>query len=139
MKETLTSGTTSTCRVTVDRQRTIEFMGDEGRVYSTPNLLYDIEMTCRDLLLEFSDAGEDSVGTRVELDHIGATLEGMWVDIQVSVTEVKGRAVSFDVVVTDPLEKVAMGKHNRFVVDVEQTAQRLRGKAAKVAALDETR
>lgn len=139
MKETLTSGTTSTCRVTVDRQRTIEFMGDEGRVYSTPNLLYDIEMTCRDLLLEFSDAGEDSVGTRVELDHIGATLEGMWVDIQVTVTEVKGRAVSFDVVVTDPLEKVAMGKHNRFVVDVEQTAQRLRGKAAKVAALDETR
>lgn len=135
MKETLVSGLTSTSRVTIDRQRTIEFMGDDGRVYSTPNLLYDIEMTCRDLLLEFSDPGEDSVGTRVELDHIGATLEGMWVDIQVTVTEVKGRAVSFDIVVTDPLEKVAVGKHNRFVVDVEQTAQRLKGKAAKVAAL----
>ncbi|WP_207063188.1 thioesterase family protein [Motiliproteus sp. SC1-56] len=135
MKDTLTTGTTSTCRVHVDRDRTIEFMGDEGRVYSTPNLLYDIEMACRDLLLEFSDPGEDSVGTRIELDHIGATLEGMWVDIQVTVTEVKGRAVSFDILVSDPLEKVAMGKHNRFVVDVQQTAQRLQAKAAKVAAL----
>ena len=135
MKDTLAIGTTSTSRITVDRDRTIEFMGDEGRVYSTPNLLYDIEMTCRDLLLEYSDAGEDSVGTRVELDHIGATLEGMNVEIQVTVSAVKGRAVNFDVVVNDPLEKVAMGKHSRFVVDTEQTAERLKAKAQKVASL----
>ena len=110
-------------------------MGDEGRVYSTPNLLYDIEMACRALLLEYSDQGQDSVGTRVELDHIGATLEGMWVDIQISVSEIKGRAVNFDVQITDPLEKVAMGKHSRFIVDLAQTAARLQAKAAKVAAL----
>lgn len=135
MKDNLNVGATSTCRIDIDRDRTIEFMGDECRVYSTPNLLYDIEMTCRSLLLEHSDAGEDSVGTRIELDHIGATLEGMWVDIQVTVTEAKGRAVSFDVLVTDPLEKVAMGKHSRFVVDLEQTAGRLKAKSAKVASL----
>jgi predicted thioesterase len=135
VKDSLTTGTTSTIRVNIDRDRTIEFMGDECRVYSTPNLLYDIEMACRGLLLEHSDKGQDSVGTRVELDHIGATLEGMWVDIQVTVNEAKGRAVSFDVVVTDPLEKVAMGKHNRFIVDLEQTAERLKAKIAKVASL----
>ncbi|WP_432474397.1 thioesterase family protein [Amphritea sp. HPY] len=135
MKNSLNVGATSTCRIDIDRDRTIEFMGDECRVYSTPNLLYDIEMTCRNLLLEYSDAGEDSVGTRIELDHIGATLEGMWVDIQVTVNEAKGRAVSFDVLVTDPLEKVAMGKHSRFVVDLEQTAGRLKAKSTKVASL----
>ncbi|OMH29185.1 thioesterase family protein [Motiliproteus sp. MSK22-1] len=135
MKDNLTTGITSTCRVNVDRNRTIEFMGDEGRVYSTPNLLYDIEMACRDLLLEYSDKGEDSVGTRVELDHIGATLEGMWVDIKVTVAEAKGRAVSFDVVVTDALEKVAFGKHSRFVVDVAQTAERLKAKLSKFNTL----
>lgn len=135
MKDSLSTGTTTTTRVNIDRGRTIEFMGDDCRVYSTPNLLYDIEMACRGLLLEYSDQGQDSVGTRVELDHIGATLEGMWVDIQVSVSEVKGRAVSFDVVVTDPLEKVAMGKHSRFIVDLEQTAARLKSKATKVTAL----
>jgi len=135
VKDNLATGTTSTSRITVDTERTIEFMGDEGRVYSTPNLLYDIEMACRDLLMEYSDAGEDSVGTRIELNHIGATLEGMKVEIKVTVSDVKGRAVSFDVLVTDPLEKVAMGKHSRFVIDIEQTAQRLKAKAQKVAAL----
>ncbi len=44
-------------------------MGDECRVYSTPKLLYDIEMACRDLLLAHIEPGKDSVGTRVELDH----------------------------------------------------------------------
>ena len=135
MKASLSTGMTTTTRVNIDRARTIEFMGDEGRVYSTPNLLYDIEMACRALLLEYSDQGQDSVGTRVELDHIGATLEGMWVDIQISVSEIKGRAVNFDVQITDPLEKVAMGKHSRFIVDLAQTAARLQAKAAKVAAL----
>ena len=106
-------------------------MGDDCRVYSTPNLLYDIEMACRDLLLEHIEAGKDSVGTRVELDHVGATLLGMWVDITITVTEVNGGAVSFDFSVSDAVEEVARGKHSRFIVGVEKTAQRLKAKKAK--------
>ena len=44
-------------RVEIDRERTISFMGDVCRVYSPPNLLYDIEMACRDLLLANIEAG----------------------------------------------------------------------------------
>ena len=79
MSETLKTGLSATRHVDVDRARTISFMGEDCRVYSTPNLLYDIEMTCRDLLLAHIEPGKDSVGTRVELDHVGATLLGMWV------------------------------------------------------------
>jgi predicted thioesterase len=131
MKESLTAGVTATRRIDIDAGRTIDFMGDEGRVYATPELVRDIEMTARDLLLEHVDAGEDSVGTRVEIDHVGATLMGMWVEITVTVETVNGRAVSFDVAARDNLEEVARGKHNRFVVDVAKTAERLKGKAAK--------
>ena len=73
MSEPLRAGLSATRRVDIDRDRTISFMGDDCRVYSTPNLLYDIEMACRDLLLQHIEPGKDSVGTRVELDHIGAT------------------------------------------------------------------
>jgi predicted thioesterase len=131
MKESLTAGVTATRRIDIDAGRTIDFMGDEGRVYATPELVRDIEMTARDLLLEHVDAGEDSVGTRVEIDHVGATLMGMWVEITVTVETVNGRAVSFDVAARDNVEEVARGKHNRFVVDVAKTAERLKGKAAK--------
>jgi len=131
MKESLAAGVGTTARIDIDAARTIDFMGDEGRVYATPELVRDIEMTCRDLLLEHLDAGEDSVGTRVEIDHVGATLMGMWVEISVTVSAVNGRAVSFDVTARDAIEEVARGKHNRFVVDVAKTAERLKGKAAK--------
>ena len=80
MSETLQAGLSLTRKYDIDTARTIAFMGDECRVYSTPALLYDIEVCCRDLLLEHIGEGKDSVGTRIELDHVGATLLGMWID-----------------------------------------------------------
>jgi predicted thioesterase len=131
MSDTLKAGLSATRHVDIDRDRTISFMGDDCRVYSTPRLLYDIEMACRDLLLEHIEAGQDSVGTRVELDHLGATLMGMWVDITVTLTEVNGGAVAFDFSARDAVEEVARGKHKRFIVGIEKTAQRLKAKRAK--------
>lgn len=131
MKESLTSGISKTTRITVDAPRTIDFMGEDCRVYATPELVRDIEMTCRDLILEHGDAGEDSVGTRVAIDHLAPTLLGMWVEITVTVSAVKGRAVSFEISGRDAVEDVVRGEHNRFVVDVGKTAERLKAKAAK--------
>ena len=131
MSEPLQAGLTLTRRIDIDRERTISFMGDECRVYSTPRMLYDIEMACRDLLLEHIESGKDSVGTRVELDHVGATLMGMWVEVSVTLATVNGNAVAFDFTVRDAVEEVARGKHNRFVVGIEKTAQRLQAKRAK--------
>ena len=133
MSDTLQPGLTLTRRIEVDRARTISFMGDECRVYATPLMLYDIEFACRDLLKEHIGADRDSVGTRVELDHVGATLLGMWVEITVTLASVNGAAVSFDFTVRDAVEEVARGKHNRFIVGIEKTAQRLKAKAAKAA------
>ena len=131
MSDPLKTGLSATRHVDIDRDRTISFMGDECRVYATPKLLYDIEFVCRDLLLEHIEPGKDSVGTRVELDHVGATLMGMWVDISVTLTEVNGNAVSFDFSARDAIEEIARGKHNRFIVGIEKTAQRLKAKLAK--------
>ena len=131
MKASLAPGVSATSRLTVDRERTIDFMGDRARVYATPMLVRDIEIACRDLLLAHVDAGEDSVGTRVELDHLAATLLGMPVELKVTVTDVKGRAVAFDAEGRDGIDVICRGKHNRFVVDVEATKSRLAAKAAK--------
>ena len=131
MSDTLKAGLCTTRRVEIDSNRSISFMGDDCRVYSTPSLLTDIETACRDLLLANIEAGKDSVGTRVELDHVGATLMGMWVEITVTLTEVNGGAVSFDFTARDSVEEVARGKHNRFIVSIEKTAQRLQAKRSK--------
>lgn len=134
MKSTVVPGLVFLKQLTVDAGRTIDFMGDEGRVYSTPALVRDIELACRENLLEHLDAGEDSVGARIELDHVAPTLLAMPVEIRASVIEVKGRLVTFDIAARDPVDEIARGKHVRFVVDVKKTAERLKAKAAKAAA-----
>jgi len=131
MKASLVAGIGTTARITIDRDRTIGFMGEEGRVYATPALVRDIEQTCRDFLLQHLDAGEDSVGTRVELDHLAPTLMNMWAEITVTVAEVRGRLVIFEVSAKDPLDQIGKGKHIRFVSDVAKTKERLAAKAAK--------
>ena len=55
----------------------------------------------------------------------------MWVEITVTLASVEGTAVSFDFTVRDAVEEVARGKHNRYIVGIEKTAQRLRAKLAK--------
>jgi len=134
MKETLRPGVSRTNKITIDKERTIGFMGEEGRVYSTPNLVRDIEHTCRDLILEHGDAGEDSVGIEVSLRHLAPTLPGMMAEITVTVSAVEGRKVTFDVAAKDNLEAISAGIHSRFVVDKAKTVERLKAKAAKFAA-----
>ena len=134
MKETLRPGVSRTNKITIDKERTIGFMGEEGRVYSTPNLVRDIEHTCRDLILEHGDASEDSVGIEVSLRHLAPTLPGMMAEITVTVSVVEGRKVTFDVAAKDNLEAISAGTHSRFVVDKAKTVERLKAKAAKFAA-----
>jgi predicted thioesterase len=106
MKDSLRPGVSRTERAEVDRDRTIGFMGEQGRVYGTPYLVRDIEMTCRQLLLDHGDAGEDSVGTDVAIKHLAPTLLGMSVEITAKVAAVEGRKVSFEVSAKDDLDQI---------------------------------
>jgi predicted thioesterase len=131
MKKTLQAGIAASREFPVDASRTIDFMGEDARVYATPMLVRDIEVTCREVLLEHLDPGEDSVGTRVEIDHLAATLLGMKVTISATLAELKGRAAVFDVTATDGIDMICRGRHARFIANVEQVKQRLQLKRAK--------
>ena len=133
MKETLQTGQTSSRRITIDKPRTIDFLGEALRVYATPELVRDFEIVCRDFLLGYCDAGEDSVGTGISLSHSGATMLGMPVDITVAVTAVEGRKVTFSLIARDGAEEISRGEHSRFVVQVEKLRAKLAAKAAHAA------
>jgi predicted thioesterase len=134
MKANLQPGVTRVRRVEVDRARTIGFMGEEARTYATPSMILDIEHTCRELIIEHADAGEDSVGMEVCVKHLAPTLLGMTAEVTVKVTAVEGRKVQFEVAVRDEFDAVGAGTHTRFVVDKAKTLERLKAKAARLAA-----
>jgi len=134
LKTTLATGATHTEKMLVDRERTIAFMGDELRVYATPRMCLDIEHTCRQLLLKHHDAGEDSVGARIEIDHLGPTLVGQTIAVTAKVTELALPRIVFEVEVKDEIDTVGKAKHVRFVVDKAKQGERLKRKAEKVKA-----
>jgi fluoroacetyl-CoA thioesterase len=139
MKPSLQPGVSLTRRIVVDRDRTIGFMGEDARVYATPSMILDMERTCRDLIMEHADEGEDSVGIEVAVKHLAATLPDMTVEITVRVMTVEGRKITFEVIARDEIEPISGGTHTRFVVDVQKTIERLKAKAAKRDALPKSK
>jgi fluoroacetyl-CoA thioesterase len=119
----------------VDESRCIGFMGREGMVYATPKMVSDVEYACRDWLVGHLDAGEDSVGTHVTIDHLAATPLGLKVTIAVTVKEIDRKKVAFAFSVRDPVEECGRGVHVRFVVENARTHARLAEKKKKAGLL----
>lgn len=132
MKLGLEVGASLTKRYEIDKDRTIGFMGDHLRVYATPLMVRDVENACRDLLSNYLEDTENTVGARVEIDHLGPTLAGMWVDVIVRITSLEGRRINFEIEVRDELDIVGRAKHTRFVVDLGKQKERLEAKALAV-------
>jgi len=137
MKPGLDVGASLTKRYEIDKDRTIGFMGEHLRVYATPLMVKDVENACRDLLSNYLESTENTVGARVEIDHLGPTLIGMWVDVVVKLTGIEGRRINFDIEVRDELDTVGKAKHTRFVVDLSKQKERLEAKALAVKKLRE--
>src|SRR2546427_13240803 len=118
MKPTLKPGLSHSKKIAVDESRVISFMGEDCRVYATPRISSAVEYTRRNFLLEHLDPGEDTVGTKVNWEHVGPALLGAEITISVKLTHVDGRRVTFEANVDDGADPVARGPHERFVVDV---------------------
>lgn len=109
----------------VDEARAVSFMGPDLRVYATPAIVADVEMACRGLLLSALAPGYDSVGTRVEIDHLAGAPLGAEVAIEVAVTEPGERRVGFAATVRHGETVLAEVKHQRAVVSLDKLKQRL--------------
>lgn len=132
MKDTCKAGLEITKRVVVEDDRVVRHLGEGLGVYATPRLVADIEWLCNALLKEHLDEGEGSVGTRVDIRHLAATPEGMWVDIHAKVVHVDRRAVTFEVTARDAVDEVGRCTHERFVVTLDKVRERVNAKIAKV-------
>jgi len=134
MKKELHPGTTLQRQIEVDRERTVDFLGEDLRIYATPELVRDVEQACLDFLLEYADEGDSSVGTAIALKHVGATLLGQTVRIEAHVRAVDGRGVDFDFSVHEAGDEVASGSHSRFVVNVARLRSKVHAKVVSSRA-----
>lgn len=94
-------------------------------VWSTPDMIGKMEIAAAALVAPHLDAGQMTVGSRNEVSHLAATPVGFVVRVQVTLTAVEGRKLTFAVVAHDDKEKVGEGIHLRYVVDTGRFESRL--------------
>ncbi len=96
--------------LTVEKHHTADAYGNPGvEVFATPALITLFENVCGECIRPFLSEDGFSVGTRVDIRHLGATPLGFEVSAQCEVIEVD-RA-------HDGVEKIGEGTHERFIMD----------------------
>ncbi len=110
-------GASAEVTLTVTADRTAHAMGNTGvRVLATPFLIGLLESASHAVIGPHLPAGAGTVGTMVEMRHLAATPEGMTVRARARLLETDGKRFLFAVEAWDEREKVAEGRHERFVV-----------------------
>ena len=90
-------------------------------MYSTPALVGHFEGLCLKMMIPFLDAGESSVGYRVEVKHTAPTPIGMKVTVKGRVRESDSRKVVFDVeAYNETGAKIGEGMHERRAIDMSR-------------------
>jgi len=128
MELKLHTGMSTTERIRVDNDRSIAFMGEAARIYSTPSMVSDVEYACLRLIQKHLAEEQSSVGMHVSMDHLAPTPLGCEVEVSVTVSAVDGRKVTLDARVRDAVELVGSGVHVRYVVDVPRQTRRIEEK-----------
>jgi fluoroacetyl-CoA thioesterase len=128
--EGLKAGMKSTATLKVERKHCTSRGGPW--VFSTPEMVKFSELACHALAAPQLGAGQNSVGVVVHIRHMAPTVEGQNVRAEVELVEVDRRRLKFKVNLFDELDQIGECEHERFVIDVDKSLERLKAKAQKL-------
>ncbi|MBI3668270.1 MAG: thioesterase family protein [Acidobacteria bacterium] len=141
MKETLRPGIEHELRFRVPLTKTVPALYPESpeframpEVFATGFMVGLLEWACIQALNPHLDwPVEQSVGTHINVSHSAATPPGFEVSAKVKLVEVDGRRLIFQVEAHDGAEVISKGTHERFIINAEKFAAKMREKAKSIS------
>ncbi len=110
-------GLTAEIEQVVTQELTADALGNTGvKVLATPYAVCLMENAAQAALLPHVPPGAGTVGTSVEMKHLAATPVGMTVRAKATLVETDGKRCLFEIDIWDEVEKIAEGRHERFIV-----------------------
>lgn len=106
--------------------------GNIFEVYATPMMIALVENTAVRLLNEYLEAGKGTVGTEVNIKHLGATPVGMKVTCKIKLTKIDRKRFVFEAEVYDEKELIGKGTHERFMIDNDKFLNKVSEKLNKM-------
>ena len=93
-------------------------------ILSTSRMIGLMEDTCLAAVQPFLDAGQTTVGTRVDVSHVGTARSGEKVTIRIQLTRItQRRLLAFEVEVAAPDGVISTGTHQRLIVERSRFAR----------------
>ena len=119
----------------VPAERTVgHFVPGMPMVYATPMMILEMEMASGDAIRGHLQPGWVTVGTEVDIRHLGASLVGATVRTTAKVIAVERRVIRFEVEAFEGERKIGDGRHARGLVNVETFTKRLAGEVIALTA-----
>ena len=139
MKDSLKPGLTHTFRFTIPPTKTVphlypesDMFGEMPEVLATGFMVGLMEWACIDAIRPHLDwPTEQTLGTHVNFSHEAATPPGLTVTVDVRLTAVEGRKLTFEVEAHDGVDRISRGTHERFVIDAARFRSKVADKAAR--------
>lgn len=141
MKESLQPGLTFEFSYAVPENKTVPYLYPEAEelqqmpaVLATGYMVGLVEWACIQAINPHIDWPlEQTVGTRVDLDHTAATPPGFKVTVRGTLKAVEGRKLIFDIEAHDDFDRITRGTHERFIIAADKFNAGVAAKAAKLS------
>ena len=102
-------------------------------VFATGFMVGLIEWACIKAINPYLEWPEEqTVGVRIDVNHLAATPPGFEVTVMVKLTEVDGKRLVFDVEARDNLDLISKGRHERFIINKAKFDSKLQEKAGQI-------
>jgi fluoroacetyl-CoA thioesterase len=137
MKPSLRVGLRHEMSYIVPESKTVAHVFDDSdhfavmpKVLATAFLVGLLERACVEALHPHLDwPTEQTVGTAISISHSAATPPGLTVTVQVELTAIDRRRLTFEIVAHDGVDEISRGTHERFVIDSAAFADAATAKA----------
>ena len=128
-RDVITIGMSAERILTVTPDRTVRHViPTMPAVFGTPMMIMEMEMASADAVNPCLEPGWITVGTEVDIKHLGASAVGATVRTTAKVIAVERRVIRFEVAAFEGERRIGEGRHARGLVNLASFNKRLGAK-----------
>ena len=115
--------------IVVTAENTAKVVGSgELEVFATPAMATLMEKTAYKSVAPYLEEGQGTVGTSLNIRHLAATPVGMTVTCESELIEIDRKRLVFSLKVSDGVDIIGDGTHERFIISNEKFMSRAESK-----------
>jgi fluoroacetyl-CoA thioesterase len=127
-RDVITIGMSAQRLLVVPPERTVgHFVPYMPKVYATPMMILEMELTAGDAIVSALKPGWITLGVEVDIRHIAAAPVGATIRTTAKVIEVERRVIRFEVEAFWETRRIGTGRHGRALVNIANFMKRFEG------------